>query len=37
MNQKSIYNSNLPNITHTGKVRDTYELNDELLLMVVTD
>ncbi len=37
MNQKSIYNSNLPNITHKGKVRDTYELNDELLLMVVTD
>ena len=37
MSQKSIYNSNLPNITHTGKVRDTYELNDELLLMVVTD
>ena len=37
MSQKSIYNSNLPNITHAGKVRDTYELNDELLLMVVTD
>ena len=37
MSQKSIYNSNLPNITHEGKVRDTYELNDELLLMVVTD
>ena len=37
MSQKGIYNSNLPNITHEGKVRDTYELNDELLLMVVTD
>ena len=37
MSQKGIYNSNLPNITHAGKVRDTYELNDELLLMVVTD
>lgn len=37
MSQKGIYNSDLPNITHRGKVRDTYELNKELLLMVITD
>ena len=37
MSQKGIYNSDLPNITHRGKVRDTYELNEELLLMVITD
>lgn len=27
----------LPNLLHRGKVRDTYRLNDELLLMVATD
>ena len=37
MSQRGIYNSNLPNISHKGKVRDTYELNDTLLLMVITD
>jgi len=37
VSQKGIYNSDLPNITHRGKVRDTYELNEELLLMVITD
>ncbi len=27
----------LPNLLHRGKVRDTYAVNDELLLMVATD
>ncbi len=27
----------LPNLLHRGKVRDTYRLSDELLLMVATD
>jgi len=27
----------LPNILHRGKVRDTYRINDDLLLMVTTD
>jgi len=27
----------LPNRLHRGKVRDTYRINDELLLMVTTD
>jgi phosphoribosylaminoimidazole-succinocarboxamide synthase len=27
----------LPNILHRGKVRDTYAINDDLLLMVATD
>ncbi len=27
----------LPNQLHRGKVRDTYAVNDELLLMVATD
>ena len=29
--------SGLPNQMHRGKVRDTYAINDELLLMVATD
>ncbi|MBM32432.1 MAG: phosphoribosylaminoimidazolesuccinocarboxamide synthase [Chloroflexi bacterium] len=33
----SIFETNLPGLTHRGKVRDTYELNDNLLLMIVTD
>ena len=33
----SIYETNFPGLTHRGKVRDTYELNDNLLLMIVTD
>jgi len=33
----SIYETNLPGLTHRGKVRDTYELKDNLLLMIVTD
>ncbi len=27
----------LPNLLHRGKVRDTYRLDDDLLLMVTTD
>ena len=27
----------LPNLLHRGKVRDTYSINDDLLLMVATD
>src|SRR5918999_1783089 len=27
----------LPNLLHRGKVRDTYRINDDLLLMVATD
>ena len=37
MPENGIYNSDLPNILHKGKVRDTYELDEELLLMIVTD
>ena len=33
----SIFETNLPGLTHRGKVRDTYELKDNLLLMIVTD
>ena len=33
----SIYETNFPGLTQRGKVRDTYELNDNLLLMIVTD
>ena len=29
--------SGLPNLMHRGKVRDTYAINDDLLLMVATD
>ena len=29
--------TNLPNLLHRGKVRDTYPVGDELLLMVATD
>jgi phosphoribosylaminoimidazole-succinocarboxamide synthase len=29
--------SGLPNLLHRGKVRDTYRINDRLLLMVATD
>jgi|TARA_B100001105_G_scaffold50986_1_gene38441 phosphoribosylaminoimidazole-succinocarboxamide synthase len=35
--ENALFNSNLPNILHSGKVRDTYILDEELLLMVVTD
>ena len=27
----------LPNLMHRGKVRDTYQVDDELLLIVATD
>jgi phosphoribosylaminoimidazole-succinocarboxamide synthase len=37
MNTKAIFESNLPEINHRGKVRDTYNLNEEMLLMIVTD
>ena len=33
----TILNTNLPNLIHRGKVRDTYDLGDGLLLMVATD
>jgi phosphoribosylaminoimidazole-succinocarboxamide synthase len=29
--------SGLPNLMHRGKVRDTYAIDDILLLMVATD
>ena len=32
-----IQETSLPNLFHRGKVRDTYVLDDELLLMVATD
>ena len=32
-----ILNTNLDNLLHRGKVRDTYDLGDGYLLMVVTD
>ncbi len=32
-----ILQTNLPNLVHRGKVRDTYDLGDGLLLMVATD
>jgi len=34
---KALTYTNLPNSYSKGKVRDTYSLNDELLLMVATD
>ncbi len=37
MNSEAIFESNLPEISHRGKVRDTYNLNEEMLLMIVTD
>ena len=33
----TIRESDLPNLTHRGKVRDTHDLGDGLLLMVATD
>ena len=32
-----LMNSDMPNILHQGKVRDTYDLGDGLLLMIATD
>ena len=32
-----IINTNLPDILHKGKVRDTYTVDDETLLMIATD
>ena len=32
-----LFETRLPNQLHRGKVRDTYAVNDELLLMVATD
>ena len=32
-----LMNSDMPNILHRGKVRDTYDLGDGLLLMIATD
>ena len=32
-----IIETRMPNRMHRGKVRDTYQLNDDLLLMVATD
>ena len=29
--------SNLPNLYHRGKVRDTYEMTGDQLLIIVTD
>ena len=29
--------TNLPNLLHRGKVRDTYPVDEELLLIVATD
>ncbi len=34
---EAIAETNLPNLVHRGKVRDTYALGDGLLLMVATD
>jgi phosphoribosylaminoimidazole-succinocarboxamide synthase len=33
----TVLHTNLPNLLHRGKVRDTYALGDHLLLMVTTD
>ncbi|MDO8750401.1 MAG: phosphoribosylaminoimidazolesuccinocarboxamide synthase, partial [Dehalococcoidia bacterium] len=33
----TILHTNLPNLLHRGKVRDTYDLGNGLLLMVATD
>ena len=33
----TVQETNLPNLLHRGKVRDTYDLGDGLLLMVATD
>ena len=33
----AITETNLPNLFHRGKVRDTYDLGEGLLLMVATD
>jgi phosphoribosylaminoimidazole-succinocarboxamide synthase len=33
----TIHQTNLPGLLHRGKVRDTYALGDDLLLMVATD
>lgn len=35
--ENQLKNTNLKNKIHSGKVRDIYELNDELLLFVATD
>lgn len=37
MTPSAIAETNLPNLLHRGKVRDTYDLGDGLLLMVATD
>jgi phosphoribosylaminoimidazole-succinocarboxamide synthase len=33
----AVYETSLPGLIHRGKVRDMYELNDDLMLMVATD
>ncbi|MBM3945055.1 MAG: phosphoribosylaminoimidazolesuccinocarboxamide synthase [SAR202 cluster bacterium] len=33
----AIKETNLPNLVHRGKVRDTYDIGDGLLLMIATD
>ena len=32
-----LFETNMPNLLHRGKVRDTYPVDDELLLIVATD
>ena len=36
-NMKALTETNLPGLSHKGKVRDTYELGSDQLLMVATD
>lgn len=33
----AVYETSLPGLLHRGKVRDTYDIGDDLLLMVATD
>ena len=37
MTLTTIHETNLPNLMYRGKVRDTYPIDDETLLMVATD
>ncbi len=37
MTLATVHETNLPNLLHRGKVRDTYPIDDETLLMVATD
>ena len=37
LSSDTLIESNLPNLIHRGKVRDTHRIDDDTLLMVSTD